>query len=319
MKLPVAALTATVSTTVQDAAPNSSTTAKPASQPAASSPKPTSPAVSTTTPTSRNQPTSSPSSADSRGDSSEYTSQSSSISPSAADITGLSAYTGSQVSESGNAGIGALSSQGSGVSSGDANGPGTSGSGEAGDSGSVGSSSGSSSSESNHPSHTIPFIITPGGLTIFGTAHDSTAAVVAGTTISAGDLPTSPGRGLISVHPTASSIAIGGESQSLPNPKQASALETQPTPVPIIGSHIMTAFLGASEVSYAGTTLSQDGLHATIENTDVYVGSSGFVIDESSTIALPISPSSGSSLEHGSAAVTITAADHTLTSYPSSI
>jgi len=68
-----------------------------------------------------------------------------------------------------------------------------------------------------------------------------------------------------------------------------------------------------------GTTLSQNGPHVTIDNTEVFVGSSGLVIGSSSTVAIPAAPSSELSSKSLSSAMTFTTAGHTFTSPPSDI
>ena len=158
-------------------------------------------------------------------------------------------------------------------------------------------------------------MVSADGHTVSGTVLGSTAVAVAGTTIAAGSSPMSAGGVLISVHPGASSIAINGDSQPLPTAKPA----YEPAPIATIGGQILTASPGASEVYYAGTTLSRDGPHATISNKDIYVGSWGLVIDSSSTIALPTALNQESSSADEPSAVTFTAAGHTFTSSPSGI
>ena len=150
------------------------------------------------------------------------------------------------------------------------------------------SDSGSDSSE-NLPPPSAPFVITAGSHTISGTVQGSTAAVIAGTTITAGGSPASAGGALVSVHPGAASIAVNDESQPLPTPLPPPAAAAPPAPIATVGSHTITALPGASEVYYAGTTLSQNGPHATLDNTEVYVGSSGLVIG-TSTIPIPTPP-----------------------------
>ena len=168
-------------------------------------------------------------------------------------------------------------------------------------------------------SPTAPFVITAGVQTISGIVQGSTAAVVAGTTIAAGGLPSSINGAFVSVHPGAYSIAVNGESQSLPKPVPAPVAAASPLPLATVGSQIITASPGASEVYYAGTTFSQNGPHATIDGTDVYVGTSGLIVSGSSTVAIPVAPSSGFSYEGEPGVVTFTAADHTFTFSPSGI
>ena len=126
-----------------------------------------------------------------------------------------------------------------------------------------------------------------------GNILGSTAAVVAGTTIIAGSSPSSAGGALVSLHPGASSIYVNGESHPLPT---AQASHVSAIPIATIGSHIFSVSPGASAVYYAGTTLSQNGAHATIDNTDIYVGPSGLVIGGSSAVALPTVDSPQSSV-----------------------
>ena len=65
------------------------------------------------------------------------------------------------------------------------------------------------------------------------------------------------------------------------------------TPIATIGSQTISAIPGGSEAYYAGTTLTQNGAHVTIDNTDVYVDSSGLVLGGSSTIDITrLSPAS---------------------------
>ena len=60
------------------------------------------------------------------------------------------------------------------------------------------------------------------------------------------------------------------------------------TPIATVGTQVLSAIPGDSEeVYYAGVTLTQNGAHVTIDNTDVYVGSSGLVVGGSSTVAIP--------------------------------
>ena len=182
---------------------------------------------------------------------------------------------------------GDIGSQSGGESSISDTGPGSQDGGEQGSSGSSDSSDSGSdgeSPESNNLPSNAPFVVTVGGHTISGTVHGSTAAVLAGTTIVAGSSPSSAGGALVSVHPGASSIYINGESYPLPTPQP---LHIPAIPVATIGSHILSASPGASAVFYGGTTLSQDGAHATIDSTDVYVDASGLVIGSNSAVALP--------------------------------
>ena len=187
------------------------------------------------------------------------------------------------------------------------------------DSGTAPGPNSGSETSNNSPPPTAPFVITANGQTISGTVHGSNAAVIAGTTILAGSPASSAAGALISVHPGASSIAVNGNSQPLPTPVPKPAAAPSPLPIASVGSHVIKASPGASEVYFAGTTLSQGGPHATIDNTEIYVGSSGLVVGGSSTIPFPTSPSSGSSPDGEAGAVTFTAAGHTFTSSPSGV
>lgn len=164
------------------------------------------------------------------------------------------------------------------------------GQGNTGSSGSSNSVSGGESPVTNDLPSIAPFVVTAGGHTISGIVQGSTAAVVAGNTIIAGSSPSSAGGALVSIHPGASSIYVNGESHPLPT-AQASHLSA--IPIATIGSHILSASPGVTAVYYADKTLTQNGAHVTIDNTDVYVGSSGLVVGGSSTIDIPrLSPTS---------------------------
>ena len=362
VKLPVAALTATATTTVYHATPVSSATPEPASQSTSPLPKSTSNTHTTpsivpiASPTPGNQ---GQSSGDTGGNSGGSDSSGSGSSESQG-VTGSSGSSGTSGSpggdgntgDVGNTGVGGGSGvnndgktgstgsestrtpQGGGESgdntgntptsaasvsvgssvatgsynsgqSGDSGSNGDSGSSSGGESsissngsgsqdgggqestGSTGSSdsgSGGESPESNDLPSTASFVVTVGGHTMSGNILGSTAAVVAGTTIIAGSSPSSAGGALVSLHPGASSIYVNGESHPLPT---AQASHVSAIPIATIGSHIFSASPGASAIYYAGTTLSQNGAHATIDNTDIYVGASGLVIGGSSAVALP--------------------------------
>lgn len=251
-KLPVAALTATVSTTVHAAAEKSSPTPKPASQLAPPIPNPTNtPAVPTPTPAPAPVPIAQPTAQSGSGPGGDSSESKIGGPRSSAFLEGSNSV--SQGSESG------------------------------GDSGSPGDTG-------------------PGGDTGLQSSGSG------GT----GNWGSSQGGG------GSSDVKIGSESQG-PTPESAHAAAALPAPIATIGSQIITASPGASEVYYAGTTLSQNGLHATIDNTEVYVGSSGLVIGGSSTVAIPIAPSSASSSQGESGAVTFAAAGYIFTSSPSGI
>lgn len=334
-KLPVAVLTATMSTTVHITAPKSSPTAQPASQPTPPNPKPTThvfqpPAHVTTAQSSAIQGgsglggDSSGSKSGEAGPVGSYVSSGSGDSTNPVSQRPQGARESPVVSKSsgpGAIGNGGHSGQESGGLSGGDNGSGKQAGGETGSSSlasSYGSGSGSGFSGSDTSPPTVPFVVTAGDHTVSGTLHGSTAAVIAGNTILAGGPPSSADGALISVHSGASSIAVNGESQPLPTRKPAPAAALI-SPIAAVGSHTITASPGASEVYYAGTTLSQNGPHATIDNKDIYVGPSGLVIGGSSTVAIPAASSSESSSEGESGAKTFTAAGHTFTSSPSGI
>ncbi|KAL8786595.1 MAG: hypothetical protein Q9195_008152 [Heterodermia aff. obscurata] len=174
-----------------------------------------------------------------------------------------------------------------------------SGSQDGGGQGSTGSSSssnneaGGESPETNDVTSIAPFVVTVGGHTLSGIVQGNTAAVVAGTTVVAGSSPSSAGGALVSIQPGASSIYVNGESHPLPT---AQASYVSAIPIATVGTHILSASPGASAVYYADTTLSQGGAHATIDNTDIYVGASGLVIGSSSVAALPTIDSPQSSV-----------------------
>ena len=149
------------------------------------------------------------------------------------------------------------------------------------------SSNGASSGElpeTNDLPSIAPFVVTAGGRPISGIVEGSTAVVVAGNTIIAGSSPSSAAGALVSIHAGASSIYVNGDSYPLPT---AQAVHVSAIPIATLGSHILSASPGNTAVYYAGATLLQGGAHATIDNTDVYVGASGLVIGGSSAIALP--------------------------------
>ena len=338
-KLPVDALTATVSTTTHVAGPIPSASPMPFLQPLPHIATPTTHAVSVPTGSPSPKPKSGPSSSDTGGGSSEpqssgaaSTGYESSGPPRSSDSSGNarnpafqgsqgdsgssgnSANTGSPDGKSGDTGSESHSSQGSSRPSGGQKGPSIKGG------GTIGSfSSGSGFNGPDSSPSTAPFLITAGGHTISGQVQGSIAAVVAGTTIFAGSAPSSAGGALISVHPGASSIAVNGNSQPLPTPGPAPGVTATPAPIATIGSHTIMASPGASEVYYAGTTLSQNGPHATIDSTDLYVGSSGLVVGGSSTVAIPTYSTTAPSSEGNAGAVTFTAAGQTFTSFPSGL
>ena len=178
-------------------------------------------------------------------------------------------------------------SQSGGESSTSDNGSGSQDGGEQASTGSTGSAnsqSGGNSPETNVPASIAPFVVTVGGHTISGVVHGSTAAVVAGNTIVAGSSPSSAGGALVSIYPGASSIFVNGESHALPT---AQASRPSAIAIATIGSHTVSASPGTPAVFYAGTTLSQDGAHATIDNTDIHVDASGLIIGGSSLVTLP--------------------------------
>ena len=177
-----------------------------------------------------------------------------------------------------------------------------------GSSGSSNSASGGESPKTNGRPSIAPFVVTVGHHTISGSVHGSTAAVVAGNTIIAGSSPSSAGGALVSIHPGASSIYVNGESYPLPT-----AQASQPSAIPIatIGSHILSASPGATAVYYADKTLAPGGAHATIDNTDIYVGASGLVIGGTSNVALPTAQAA-----HVSAIPIATLGSHILSASP---
>ena len=171
------------------------------------------------------------------------------------------------------------------------------------------------SAKPNTTPQLVPFVVTAGGQTVSGTILGSTAAVVAGTTVVAGSSPSSAGGNVISVHAGASSIDINGDSQPLPIARSGS----RPAPIATIGAQTLNALPGASGIYFSGVTLSPNGAHATIDGTDIYIGSPGLIIAGSQTIALPTAstPDVDSGAESG--LITFTAAGQTFISSPSGI
>ena len=311
VKLPVAALTATTSTTVYQAAPAISPTPKPASRsssPLAKSTSHTNAALSKMPVASSSPGISVQSGGDTGGDSGGSDSSGKGKSGSQGDAGSLGgSNTSGSSGDEGNTGdtrnteAGGISESTTGANYGDESSISDNGSGSqdgggqksTGSSGSSKSASGGESSKTNGLPSIAPFVVTVGGHTISGSVHGSTAVVVAGNTVKPGSSPSSAGGALVSIHPGVSSIYVNGESYPLPT---AQASHVSAIPIATIGSHILTASPGASAVYYAGTTLAQDGAHATIDNTDIYVGATGLVIGGSSAIALPTIDSPQASL-----------------------
>ena len=214
-------------------------------------------------------------------------------------------------SSSDSEGSGGSEGSGSGSNS-DSSGSSNFGSASAVDSSGYGSGGGSPGSDNSPP--TVLFAETTEGHTTVGTMQGNTAAVISGTTNTAGSAPSSAGGALISTPYGASSIAVNVELQPLPTAGPQPSAAVLSTAIATVGSQTITASPGASELYYAGTALSQNAPDATIGDSDVYVGPSGLLVSGGSNGVIASAPSPGLNKESGPGAVTFTAAGQTFTS-----